>query len=528
MKKQSFVMGAVVLTICAVVCKLLGAIYRIPLTNILGVGGMGLYYLIFPIYSFMLTVSSSSFPMAISHLVSVSIANGNKKKAKCILKVSLLLLVLFGLFAAIAVFALARPLASLQGKIEASFGYLVIAPSLLFVALISAFRGYFQGLQNMNPSGVSQIVEQSVKMVFGLYLALKLSKYGVEYGVAGALLAITISECIACLYICLYYLCSKHKDKNDNDLDVCSKYSQASIAIEILKTVVPYMLGTIVYPLATLIDSFLIINLLTNSGVDSGVAVDLFGINCSVVGTMTNLPTIVSVALAISIIPSLTYSKKINDTVGVQSKTNFAIKITWLIVLPCAVVFILFARPIVNVLFAGGMDNSVFDQVGVSANLLSVAGVSVIYLCLMQVLTAILQAIKRPYIPVVSLSIGVVVKIILESVLIQVPALNIYGAVVSNIACYSIAAIINLYYVKKYIKLKLDTKNMLILPICCAAIMAGVVYGFMIIFVEWFGYTIGVILSFAIAAIAYIVLLFWFRVFTKSELKYFAKIKMSK
>ena len=528
MKKQSFVIGAVVLAACAILCKILGAIYRIPLTNILGVNGMGIYYLIFPIYSFMLTVSSSSFPTAISHLVSISIARGDNKKASAMLRVSLVVLTLIGLVSTLIIFALAKPFATLQGQSRAYFGYFAIAPSIFLVSILAAYRGYFQGLQNMVPSGISQIIEQLTKLVFGLLLSIKLIKYGVVYGVIGALLAVSISECFAVGYLVVYYAVFKKKNPAFKLNKIDSKYKIVELIKEIFKEVLPYMLGTIVFPLSTLIDSFLVVNLLQGAGFSSEVATNLFGINSAVVGSMTNLPTVVSTSVAIAIIPSLSYSIKNKDSQSIKQKASFSIKICLLITLPCAVVFILFANNIVDILFASGLQGGSFDQFALAYKLLSVAGVGVVYLCLMQVLTAILQSLSKPYIPVISLSIAVVVKVIVECILLLQPSINIYGAVISNIVCYLIASVINLYFVKKHINIKFSFVHMFILTICALLVMSAVIYAMLLLLSDILGKVIATLVAFVIGAISYFVCLFWFKIFDKSELQFLRKIKISK
>ncbi len=489
---------------------------------------MGIYYMVFPIYSFMLTLSSSSFPIAISQLVSKSIAEQNYKKATSIFKVSLFILSVLGLVTTLIIFALAKPISALQGQIKANFAYYIIAPSIFIVSLLSAFRGYFQGLQNMMPSAVSQIIEQITKLICGLLFSTQLVKYGVVYGVVGALLAITLSECFALGYLSIYYTVFKKHNKAFYIAKLPTRQNFFDLTKTILKQVLPYMMSTIIYPLAVLIDSFLIVNLLVNSGFSNNTATILYGINSGVVGALTNLPTVVSVSLAIAIIPSISRAYRDKQTKEVSLKANFCIKICLLIALPCAICFILFSRPIVDVLFGRGLNNNIFNQSAVAYGLLSVAGIGVVYLCLMQVCTAILQSIDRPYLPVISLSLAVVIKIVVESVLLLQPTINIYGAVISNIACYFVASIIDLYLVKKHIKIKFNFVHMFILPLCAMLIMIGVIFGFMMLFNTFMSYTLTTIFAFMLGAISYIVCLFWFGVFDKSELGFFKKINFIK
>ena len=176
MKKQSFVFSAVILAISGIFCKILGAIYKIPLSNILGSQGMGIYYLVFPIYAFFLTLTSSSFTTAISKIVSKQMADNKKLLAYKTFKASLILLVFLGLIASIFLSIFSYFIAKLQGETNAYICYLIIAPSILLVAIICAFKGYFQGLQNMTPTALSQVIEQLIKLFTGFLLASLLVK----------------------------------------------------------------------------------------------------------------------------------------------------------------------------------------------------------------------------------------------------------------------------------------------------------------------------------------------------------------
>ena len=203
--KQNVIKAAFILTFCGVFCRILGAFYRVPQANMLGSEGMGNYYLIFPIFSFMISLSASSIPQSLSKLVAESVQNGEQNKAKKYFNSSLLLMTFFGLFCSLLMIFFAPFLSKLQQNTQSLNSYFAIAPAVFFVCLISCFRGYFQGYQTMTFSGISQIIEQVIKVAFGLYLTSKLLVYGIEYGVFGSLIAITISEFVALVYLFISY-----------------------------------------------------------------------------------------------------------------------------------------------------------------------------------------------------------------------------------------------------------------------------------------------------------------------------------
>lgn len=198
--------GAGMLAVASVVAKLLGAMYRVPLTNVLGGEGMGLYQLVFPLYTLLLTVSSGGLPIAVSRLVAVKLADGDEKGAARVLRVSLVALSLAGLIGTALLLIFGGAAAAFQGNAEARIAYYGIAPAVLFVAIISCFRGYFQGRENMLPGAVSQLTEQAGKLVFGLYLANKFMPMGYAYGVFGALVGVSLSELFAAAVLAITYV----------------------------------------------------------------------------------------------------------------------------------------------------------------------------------------------------------------------------------------------------------------------------------------------------------------------------------
>ncbi|MDR1917440.1 MAG: oligosaccharide flippase family protein, partial [Christensenellaceae bacterium] len=207
--KTGFVKGAVILAVAGVICRLLGVVFRIPLSNIIGNYGIGLYQLVFPLYSLLLIISSAGVPVAISKMVARE--RDNKPKCKKILFNSTVALSAVGLVLAVLFAVFCKPIAGFQGKSEIWTLYLAIAPSVFFVCFISAFRGYFQGLNNMLPTAISQIVEQIVKVGAGLTLAFILVKQSVLLAVFGAILAVSISELTATIFLCIFYFCHNRK-----------------------------------------------------------------------------------------------------------------------------------------------------------------------------------------------------------------------------------------------------------------------------------------------------------------------------
>ena len=212
MKQQTFLGGVAILFIGGAIAKILGAIYRIPLTWILGAEGLGLYQLIFPVFSLLIVLSSSGMPTSISKMTANRLSNGDYAGVRAVFKVSLITMVVVGLVASILIAGLSYTIALLQGNTGSTLGYLGIAPAVFFVCVLSVFRGYFQGHSNMIPTALSQIIEQGGKLVFGLLFAYLFLGYGIEWGAFGAILGVTISEILTVAVLCIFYLKTRKKE----------------------------------------------------------------------------------------------------------------------------------------------------------------------------------------------------------------------------------------------------------------------------------------------------------------------------
>jgi stage V sporulation protein B len=213
MKSNSFVKGAVILVLFNLIGKVLGAVYRIPLANLLGSVGIGKYQLIFPLYSLMLSVSVSGIPVAISKLVSEYNGKGMFGDVKRLIKLAFLYLVGISVVCCLFVVIGARFIACIQGNSEIYLCYYGIAPAILFVALLSVFRGYFQGQMNMTPSALSGLIEQIGRLLLGLFLAKYFIKFGLIYGVLGAVIGISVSELMALIFLMIYYFAYSSKKR---------------------------------------------------------------------------------------------------------------------------------------------------------------------------------------------------------------------------------------------------------------------------------------------------------------------------
>lgn len=422
-KKDKLITGALILAIGGFLTKVIGVFYRIPLTNILGAEGIGIYQMVFPLYCLLLTVSSTGVPNGISKLI----AEGNDPNE--VLKSSLKLFIPIGLIGSIFMTVFARKISLLQGNILAKNSYIFLAPSILAVSVISCLRGYFQGFTNMKPTAISQILEQTIKLIFGLTLCYFI-KGDVSKKASLATLSVTISEVCALIFLAVLAI-----KKSKGLKSVITLKSNVKVFI---KTVFPVMLSTVVMPLTRTIEGFFIINVL-NKYLQN--ATSLYGIYSGVVESIIGVPVSVLYGIAVTSVPIISSNE--NELNVRYNKAKRSIILTLVLGLVFAIMLYLFSPLAVKILYR----KLLLEEKALAIKMLRLASLSVVFLPLMQTLSSTLIALGYLYVPVSSSLIASSIKILLSICLLNVHSLNIFAVVITDIVCYILACFINLVYI---------------------------------------------------------------------------------
>ena len=454
----SFVKSVFILSLGGFIAKLLGAFYRIPLTNIIGSYGMGIYQLVFPLFSLLLTVSTAGIPVAVSKLVAEKAADGRFGQAKGVFFMALALLALLGLAGSAALYFLAGDIAVMQGNADAADAYRLIAPSVLLVCVISAYRGYFQGLMRMAPTALSQIVEQTVKMTVGLVAAAEFMPDVIK-SVNFAVLGVTISEAAAAVMLAVTYAVSKRRDSGLVKAELSGKKATVK---SLLTLCLPITLSGLIIPLTQLIGSVLVLNVLT-----AGNATELYGLWAGPAHSLLNMPVVLTMGISTAIVPAVSRHYAENDEKGAAKKAAFAVKLTVAVGLPCSLGLIVLARPITALLY-GGLSHA---EISLAAKMVAAAGISVLFLSLVQTATAVLQAGGRLYAPVVFLLTATAVKTVASRLMLGDSAINIFGAPLGSVICYFVACLLDLVYIVVRQKVRLDVVGVFIKPLACGLVM---------------------------------------------------------
>ena len=469
MKKQTFLCGIFILTIGTLLAKFIGAIYRIPLTWLLGVQGLGIYQLVYPMFSLLLILSSTGAPTAISAMVSQRIKVGKYLEARKIFRISLISLFVIGVIFAIFLFAMSDVLANIQGNTLARMPYMTIALAIPLVSILSAYRGYYQGCQNMVPTSLSQVVEQLGKLVLGLIFANMLLPYGIQYGVVGAFLGVVGGEVLAVLTTIVYHRIIQKKHFSPSQITDDNIIPTRVLIVELLKRSTPIIIASMALPLLQVLDSFLVPNLLTMSGFTIEQSTVMWGIYSGMVTSIINMPIVLTLSIATSIVPEMSSVEHKLDLQKVQNSFLLTLNIA----LPSMLGILILAPQIIKFLYADTLSDIILDEFALSTNLLLLGSILILLTSIMQIQNATLQSINRSFVPLRNIMLAGILKVSLTILLVVLADLSIYGVVLSNICFYLTITILNFVYMRTKLHVRNTWGNTL--PSFCSSCVMGVV-----------------------------------------------------
>ena len=507
--QKSFVNGAAILGGAGLIVKLLGAIFRIPLTNIIGSEGIANYQAAYPIYATLVVISTAGLPAAISRMVSERVSVGDYRSAHKVFQTALKVMFIIGILSTVIMLSASGVLSNLIGIPSSKLSLMMISPALLFVSLLSAYRGYFQGLQEMAPTAATQIIEQVVKLAAGLYLASLWADKGVAYGAAGALLGVSLSE-VCALVVILGLYNRKKKDIKDKRRHSTAPAHRAhrSIKRELLMIALPITIGGCLMPIINFLDTAIVTNTMKSinySAFSSMSAEENFGVLTGAVNPLIAMPAVLSLALSMSLVPAISEARTHRDMRAISHRSAMGFKLAVLIGLPSAIGMYILASPIISMLFSHGLTA---QELVVGADLLRILSIGVLFLTMLQTMTGILQGAGHQNIPLINLGIGAAVKVVLSLVLIRIPSLNINGAAIGTAACYGIAAVLNVIFMIRHAKPDLKIGSSLLTPMMSSAMMGIAVYFIYNGLNDSMGNTKATLVSIAGAIIVYVLMLF--------------------
>ncbi len=504
-KTASFISGAAILMAANLLVKLIGLAFKVPLTYLIGEDGMGHFSDAYTMYTWMFVLATAGLPVAVSKMVSESTALGRKAEVRRILRVSLLFLSLLGIAGTCVLFFGADSLSHLIGNPKAAAGIRAIAPAMLFVAMMSAFRGFFQGQQNMVPTAVSEVAEAVGKLVFGYGLAYLLLSRGVEMGAAGAVAGVTGGAALGFIALLIIFLFTKRRIFAA-DAKAEAPRSAMTLFKKLITIAIPITIGASVFSLTSVIDMAMIKHNLVDAGFSQAEAVRLWGSYSGYAVPIFNMPPTLLTAISISLVPAIASAFVSGRKARAQGSAESAIRITTLFALPCSAGVSLLATPILSLIYNNTNASS----------MLGILGWAIVFVSLVQVTNAILQSVGKVYVPVIHMAIGGVVKVIINYFLVSNPAIHINGAPMGTIVCYALILILNLRSIKKVLGARYSLTDMLLRPLASTLIMGGIV-----LLLYHFTLPLGRLLSVAVpivgGAAVYVVMLFCLRAIKEED-----------
>lgn len=560
---QTFLRGAMVLGVSMVIVKIMGMIYKILLAQVFDGVGYGIFNIAYELYNPLFMLATAGFPIAISRMVSESVAQGRYRDVRKIHRISIPIFICTGILCFLIMAIGGNFYAELVGSPEAKFAIFMLSPTILFGCLMAIYRGYYEGLRNMVPTATSEIIEACGKLFLGLSLAFAMSYYGTQeyqtsgtlfgeefaskdafnsqlmsYTVAAAIMGIAIGALLGFLFLLI-----RHKIKGDGIARAQLAHAPhsrpaGSLAKQLVFTAIPVGLGAIIMSVSGTIDStFVQLRIMdimktepeTLKSIynyldpllfqDEKIQTFLFGCY-GYASTLMMLISAVTQVFGTSALPTITAAWTNKDRRQIKRGIETVLRTTTLFTLPAGLGMSVLAWPIMNLVYGNPARTA---EVFIGSNVLQVMGISVIFIATSTPICSMLQAVGRVDLPLKLLSVGMGIKIILNYTLVGIPNINIQGATVGSLVGYLFVTVSGIYFLCKETRIVPNFVTVFIKPLLSAVLCAVTAYA---------GYHLinmaiptkpATILAVVLAVIVYFVALLLFRAITKDDIKMLPK-----
>ena len=526
MNKKTFMYGAMILTAAGVISKILGACFRIPLGNMIGDEGMAYYEAAYPIYVLLLTVATTGIPVAISRMIAERISVDDKGGATRVFRVSLTIMIILGVILfSILFFGADLISSSFKGLDKAYLGMRALAPSLIILPIMAAFRGYFQGFQDMKPTAVSQMIEQLFRVIVGLSLAYFLISNGTEFAAAGGTFGATAGAAAGLVIMLIVYAKRKgeitYRERREEQKLINENRSESTLSIvgTLFSIAVPITIGAAIMPIMKYIDLWIVTDRLTQAlELPEETVRAMYGQLSGFASPIVNLPKFITQAIAISMVPTVVRAFKTKDKEFMQYNISLGMRFAVMIGLPCTVGIMVLSEPILKLLYPNQLQAAES-----AAPSMFILALGIVFLAIIETLTGVLQGVGKQMIPVINLVIGIVVKIILTYMLTSIESINIMGAAIGTVTAYAIATALNYRSVIIYTGTKFDLQLTFVKPLISVAAMGIIAYVAFALLHSIVGNNLATVISVLAGALVYLIMLFVTKSISPDELKMFPK-----
>lgn len=540
--RSNFIVQGTILAAASIIVRIIGIMYRIPLTNILGNKGIAVYSTAFDFYSILLLISSYSLPLAVSKLVSARAALGQMKNSYRVFLGALGFSAVLGVIVSIFTYTFAEVLTKIWQAPESAQALKVLAPAIVIMSILGVFRGYFQGLGTMIPTAFSQILEQIANAVISIVAAYYLFQFGktvknategynysMAYGAAGGTLGTMLGALAALVFLFFVFLLYRKKIKLQNQKDMTPLTEPYGYIIKLLViTIVPVLLSTAIYNISGFLDSGFFYNIMKIKGMEKETRYALYGMYTGNYRLLMNVPVALAAALSSSVIPSITASVAMGNKGQVINKIDYSIRFSMILAFPCAVGLAVLAMPILMLLFPSN------ESFTIPAKMMYLGAVSIILYSISTLTNSILQGINKMRLPVRHAFISLMVHFALVVLLLAATDINVYGLVIADVLFAFIIVILNAHSLRKHLNYRQEVKKTFVLPGISSIIMGAVSFFAYKLLNSLLDNVMGagsanglsVIISIVLSAVVYFVLLLVFKVVREDELYRFPKGKI--
>ena len=480
--KNYLVQGSI-LAVASIIAKIIGMIYRFPLTNTLGNEGNSYYSTANEVYNIVLMISSFSLPLAVSKLVSERIHKGEFKNAHRVFLCAMRFALIAGGALALLTYVFAGVITKYVLSIElAVYALRVLAPAIFVFAIVGVFRGFFQGYSNMTPTAVSQVIEQIVNAIFTVVCANIMYSYGVSlaqengnellgpaWGAAGGTFGTVVSITVAMLFMMFVYTVQKSTLKRQMRRDVTTHLeSERAIYRTMILTIIPIVLSTLIYNISNVADQGVFNKVLLSQGYTEKQYTSIWGIYSGQFRVLMNVPLSLASCLAPSVVPSLTAAMARGDRGDARRKIRTSVRFTMIITIPCAVGMAALAKPILTMLYP-----SLETGRPLAVGIMQAGALLIILYAFSTLTTGILQGLGKLQTPLINNAAALVIHFILLYVMLTAGNLNIYAVVWSNICFALIVSVLNAIAIARFLHYRQEWKRTFLIPVIVSIILGA-------------------------------------------------------
>ena len=523
-KNKDYLVQGTILVIASFVARVIGMIYRIPLTRILGHQGNTYYSTANEIYAIILMISSFSLPLAVSKLVSERLHKGQKKNAHKVFVCAMKFGLVAGGIMSLLTLALSGVITKFMKFEMAAYALRVLSPAIFIYAVVGVLRGFFQGHETMVPTAVSQVIEQIVNAVVSVGGAALLIGYGTElgrekgndslgpaFGAAGGTLGTVVSVTVALLFLLFIYVSYQRSFRRQMRRDHTKRLESDQVIYRaLIATILPVILSTVIYNISTIIDQGIFGGIMTGQGYSEKEYSTVWGIFVEF-KVLMNVPLSIASCLAPSVVPSLTASMTDEDYRAAGIKVRDSIRYTMVFTIPCAVGLAALASPVMQLVYG--------DSSALAAGIMQSGALMIVLYALSTLTTGILQGLGEMQKPLIHSSIALVFHIIVLVLMLNFSGMNIYSVVYANIFFAFVICVLNAWAINRAIGYHQELRRTFIIPILVSGIMGLAAYGTYRLFALFAGVLFPAVLAVLVGAVVYVALLVKMRGITERELR---------